>query len=134
VAGVHDPAIFGSRLARVAAPGATNRLKQSFGAGAAEVRALLGTGQGVLRAAPLGYRLDSFSGTRAAVSVWMVALAGGERLEPVAQWRVLTLDLTWIRGRWLVAAGRGGPGPSPLSQLPVLAAEASTFKEVRHVP
>jgi hypothetical protein len=64
----------------------------------------------------------------------MVALAGGRQLEPTAQWRLLTLELAWTPSGWRVAGGSGAEGPSPQSSLPLLAAEVSTFKELRHVP
>jgi hypothetical protein len=134
VSGVRDRRVFGIGLRRVAAPGAADRLRASFGAGAAQVRALVGGPSGFLRAAPLGYRVESFNEDAAAVAVWMVALAGGEELEPVAQWRLLTLNLVWTPKGWRASDGSGASGPSPLSPLPVLAAEVSSFREVRHVP
>jgi hypothetical protein len=82
----------------------------------------------------MGYRVDSFSTRDASVSVWMVALAGGAKLEPTAQWRVLTLDLAWTASGWRVTDGSGGGGPSPRTPLSLLAAETATFKELRHVP
>lgn len=133
VAGVRDRSVFGPSLKRIAAPGAVDRVRETLGAGAEQVRGLLGR-SGVLRAAPLGYRVDAFVPPHATVTVWMVALAGGARMEPVAQWRLMTIELVWSNGTWRVESGHGGPGPSPLSQLPILADEAATFREVRHVP
>jgi hypothetical protein len=133
VAGVRNPSIFGPDLERVAAPGAADKVRETLGAGAGQVRVLVGS-SGVLRAAPLGYRIDAFAPPRATVTVWMVALAGGARIEPVAQWRLMTMELVWTRGAWRIEGGRGGPGPSPLSRLPLLASEAASFSEVRHVP
>jgi hypothetical protein len=134
VTGVQDPAVFGARLHQIAAPGADARVRSTFGAGAAQVRALIQGPSGVLRAAPLGYDVESISPSSATVAVWVVALAGGAKLEPVAQWRVLTLELVWTRSGWRIANGTGASGPSPTSPLRVLAAESSRFDEVRHVP
>jgi hypothetical protein len=133
VTGVSKTAVYGPRLRRIAAPGAEARVRAAFGKGAEEVRHLIGE-TGVLRAAPMGYRIDSFSARAASVSVWMVALAGGPRLAPTAQWRVLTLDLTWSSTGWRVIDGSGGGGPSPRTPLSLLATETATFKELRHVP
>ena len=109
-------------------------MRAVFGAGAKEVRALVAGSAGVLRAAPMGYRIDDFDARSADVTVWMVAIAGGSRLEPTAQWRLLTLELAWTPSGWRVTGGSGASGPSPQSPLPLLVAEASTFKELRHVP
>jgi hypothetical protein len=133
VDGVSETAIFGPRLREVVAPGAETRVRAAFGTGAKEVRVLIGK-TGVLRAVPMGYRVDSFSAHAASVSVWMVALAAGSRLEPTAQWRVLTLDLVWTASGWRVTDGSGGSGPSPQTPMPLLATETATFKELRHVP
>jgi hypothetical protein len=134
VDGVRHRAVFGVRLRSIVAPGYLTRVRLTFGAGAAQVRSLLRGPDHVLRAAPLGYRVDALSSGRASVTVWLVALAGGSRLEPTAQWRALTLNLMWTAAGWRVTDGRGGRGPSPMSPLPVLAAEVSSFHEVRHVP
>ena len=134
VTGVRHPAVYGQRLQDIAAPGADDNVRAAFGAGATQVRALVKGRTGVLRAAPLGYRIDSFDPERATVSVWMIALAGGPLLEPVAQWRLLTIDLRWASDEWRVAGGHGGSGPSPRSPLTELAAQTATFAEVRHVP
>jgi hypothetical protein len=133
VTGVSETAVYGPRLRRIAAPGAEARVRAAFGKGAEEVRRLIGE-TGVLRAVPMGYRIDSFSARAASVSVWMVALAGGSKLEPTAQWRVLTLDLTWTSSGWRVTNGSGGGGPSPQTPLSLLATETATFKELQHVP
>lgn len=133
VEGVSQIAIYGPKLRDVAAPGSEARVRAAFGQGAADVRALIGKA-GVLRAVPMGYRVDSFSRRAASVSVWMVALAAGSKLEPIAQWRVITLELAWTAEGWRVTDGSGGGGPSPRTPLALLATEAATFKELRHVP
>jgi hypothetical protein len=134
VVGVRRPSVYGRRLRAIAAPGAERRVRSIFGTGAEQVRSLVSGSAGLLRAAPMGYRIDDFDARSADVTVWMVAIAGGSRLEPTAQWRVLTLELAWTRTGWRVAGGSGANGPSPQSALPLLVAEASTFKELRHVP
>jgi hypothetical protein len=134
VEGVRHPSVFGRTLRSIAAPGAVERLRASFGSGAAQVRAMIRGANGVLRVVPLGYRVDAFGARTASVTIWLVALVGGYRIEPMAQWRLLTMDLVWTREGWRLADGRGARGPSPLSPLPLLAAEAASFREVRHVP
>jgi len=134
VTGVQHPSVYRQRLAEIAAPGAEPSIRARFGTGAAEVRAAIGGRSGVLRAVPMGYRVEGFSRRWASVSVWMVALAGGARLTPTAQWRLLTLELAWTSNGWRVSDGSAGPGPSPGSPLPLLATEAATFKELDYVP
>jgi hypothetical protein len=134
VTGVHEPSVYGPRLRQIAASGAEDEVRADFGDGAAEVRALVRGRAGVLRAAPIGYRIESLDATRASVAVWMVALAGGPLLEPVAQWRLLTIELRWTAQGWKVSGGHGARGPSPRMPLPVLAERTATFEEVRHVP
>ena len=134
VAGVRRPAVYGRRLRQIAAPGAVGRVRAAFASGAEEVRALVGGELGLLRAAPIGYRIDSFDARWAKVTIWLVALAGGPALEPSAQWRLLTLDLRWTAAGWRVAGGSGARGHSPRSPLRRLVAEASSFEELRHVP
>lgn len=134
VTGVRHPGVYGPRLEQIAAPGSLARVQADFGKGAEEVRALVKGRSGVLRAAPMGYRIDAFDAGKAEVSVWMVALAGGPLLEPVAQWRVLTIDLVWTSAGWRVTGGHGAGGPSPRSSVAALATEAATFRAVNHVP
>lgn len=134
VTGVRRPSVYGRRLRQIAAPGSAADVRAAFGEGASDVRALVKGRSGVLRAAPVGYRIDALDRTHATVSVWMVALAGGPLLEPVAQWRVLTVELRWTSAGWRVTGGHGGPGPSPRSSLPQLVADTARFEEVRHVP
>jgi hypothetical protein len=133
VTGVRSPDVYAKRLGAIVAPGAERAVRAAFERGAEQVRERIGP-TGVLRAVPLGYRVDSFNSRAAEVSIWMVALAGGPGIEPTSQWRVLTLELAWTRQGWRVTDGRGAAGPSPRSPLALLTAEASTFKALNHVP
>lgn len=68
----------------------------------------------ILRAAPVGYRVESFSMDAARISVWRVGIVGsGATVEPQQSWRTETVSLVWEKGDWKVAALRSSPGPTP---------------------
>ena len=85
---------------------------------------------------PMGYRIDDFDARSA--DVYRLdgrARRRHRRLEPTAQWRVLTLELAWTPSGWRVTGRQRRPAVRRReSPLALLAAEVSTFKELRHVP
>ena len=127
-----EPRRFERSVRRMAARGHEPSVRSAFGAGDKELREML-TGS-VVRAAPLGYRVEHFDRRAAAVSIWTVTLATGRHLRPRASWRRVTIDLIWQRGRWLVTGGAGGEAPSPSSSGRAVIAEAGTYSELRHGP
>jgi hypothetical protein len=68
----------------------------------------------IVRAAPVGYRIDGFSNGAATISIWRVGIVGsGATVEPQQSWRTETVALTWEGGRWKVASFSSSPGPTP---------------------
>jgi hypothetical protein len=126
-----DPSHFEHSVERMSAAGHETALTTAFG-GDEKLRASLAGG--VVRSAPLGYRIEQFDGRAAAVSIWIVSLAAGPRVATQASWRRLTFDLQWERGRWRVTGGAGGAAPSPSSTGQAAVLEASTYRELRHAP
>lgn len=123
---------FERSVRKMAASGREPSVQSAFAARGEELRGMLAGS--VVRAAPLGYRLEHFDGRAAAVSIWTVTLAAGPRLRPRSSWRRLTIDLVWERGGWKVTGGAGGAAPSPSSSARVAIAEAGSYRELRHGP
>ena len=68
----------------------------------------------IVRAAPVGYRIDGFSSRAATIAIWRVGIVGsGATVEPQQSWRTETVALTWEAGRWKVASFSSSPGPTP---------------------
>ena len=122
-----DASLFERSLSRMSADGREAALRTAF-QGDDKLRADLASG--ILRSAPLGYRIEQFDGRAAAVSVWIVSLAAGPRVPTQASWRRLTFDMKWERDRWMVSGGAGGPAPSPSSSGQAAVLEASTYREL----
>ncbi len=72
-----------------------------------------GPGPVVLRGAPLGYRIVSYSPARAVVDVWSVGIVGGSARRPVATWESTLVTLDWEHGAWRLDAFRSEPGLTP---------------------
>lgn len=63
---------------------------------------------------PLAWRVDSFVGDRAQVSVWTVSvLSAADVAMPQADWVTTSLDLEWDGTRWRLVATRDTAGPTP---------------------
>lgn len=121
-------------IERHAVPEAASQLDAELAVLAEGLRAAVTRPPVVARSTVLGYRVGSFSERRAVVAVWGMALFGTGAYQPTTQWSTSTLELTWSRDRWLVAAVTSRGGPSPGSRVGTLASAARRFREVRHVP
>lgn len=63
---------------------------------------------------PLAWRVDSFVGDRAQISVWTVSvLSATDVAMPQADWATTSLDLEWTGTRWRLVATRDTAGPTP---------------------
>ena len=63
---------------------------------------------------PLAWRLEEFDVDRASVSIWTVSiLSASDVALPQSDWFTSRFDLEWFAGRWLLAATRDEPGPTP---------------------
>ena len=68
----------------------------------------------ILRAAPVGYRVENYGSGSATVSIWRVGIVGsGATVDPQQSWATETVKLVWQRGAWRVAAFSSTPGPTP---------------------
>jgi hypothetical protein len=75
-------------------------------------------GQLVERAAPLGYRVVSFTADSARVETWTATVFGkpGVGHGVTAQFKTTTIDLAWERSAWrLAGTPQGKDGPTPAS-------------------
>ena len=128
-----DPAIVRRRLTEVTSSEAREELVRAYAAAAEQARTQLGVGTPpepvvILRAAPVGYRVDRFTPRAATVAIWRVGIVGsGATAEPQQSWRTETVSLVWERKTWKVAALRSEPGPTP--PLPT-SATTSTASEL----
>lgn len=85
----------------------------------------------IVRAAPVGYRVEQFTRDAATISVWRVGIVGsGATVEPQQSWRTETVSLVWERGAWKIAALRSSPGPTP----PLATAAASESELFASIP
>lgn len=124
-----EPVRLQRALGSVAAATALPDLRRAYGQAALQAREQLGAGTTpepvvIVRAAPVGYRIERFSQDAATISVWRVGIVGsGATVEPRQSWRTETVSLVWERGAWKIAALRSSPGPTP--PLATAAADAS---------
>ena len=133
-----DPAALSRRLAEIASSEARDGLVRAYVAAAEQARKQLGVGTApepvvILRASPVGYRVDRFAPTAATVSIWRVGIVGsGATAEPQQSWRTETVSLVWQDNAWKVAALRSEPGPTP--PLPSSAARSEAAELFRSIP
>ena len=114
-----DPIRLRAVVERMAAPSARTDLVAAFEQAGAQTRTDLGVGTVprpvvVLRSAPVGYRVESYSPTRAQIAVWYVGIVGsGATVAPQQSWRTQIVSLVWDDGAWKVTGFRSSPGPTP---------------------
>ena len=115
-----DPAVLRARITAVATP---DYAAQMLAANSAGVRRIatgpigigLREGLGTLyAAAPIGYRVISFTNKRADVETWGFTLLGnGSSVAPAAYFGLARTTLVWLGGHWRIAATRARFGPTP---------------------
>jgi hypothetical protein len=99
----------------------------------------------LLRAVPVGWRLEEYTGDRATVAIWVTsvlgALGGSPEGVPVREaWGTSTVELRWVDGDWKLLNTTNTDGPRPIadSATPTAAAqlipEAQQFKEFTYAP
>jgi hypothetical protein len=116
----------------IASPSVRDRLAAAYVQAAVQAREQLGVGTipapvVILRAAPVGYRVESFRARAATIAIWRVGVVGsGAGAEPEQSWRTERVSLVWEHGVWKVASLASEPGPTP----PLVAAAASTPAEL----
>ena len=105
-----DPQRLRTVVERIAAPSARADLVSEFEQASMQTRSELGVGAAprpvvVLRSAPVGYRIEAYSPTRAQVAVWYVGIVGsGATVAPQQSWRTQIVSLIWNNGAWKVTA------------------------------
>jgi hypothetical protein len=136
----------------LAAPEAAPRLQKTFDQAVASLRRGLGVtgpadqaGGVLLRAVPVGWRVEQYGGGAAKVAIWVTSVAGSlggpQGSVPVREgWGTTTVTLRWVGGDWNLLDTTTTDGPVPIADVspPTAAAElvaqASQFKEFHHAP
>lgn len=99
---------FEQRMLEANEPGTERLARGSFGQGvrAGVPSAFLGV--------PVGYRLLSYSPSRAVVETWGFSLIGNlSAVEPTAYFGLSRTELIWLEGDWKIADTRASFGPTP---------------------
>jgi hypothetical protein len=136
----------------LAAPETLARQQRAWDQAAALLSKGLGVGDGgrqdgtvLLRAVPVGWRLEEYTGDRATVAIWVTSVGGtftgSPNDVPVREaWGTTTVELRWVGGDWkqLKATNTDGPVPIADSATPTAASqlvpEANNFKEFTYAP
>jgi hypothetical protein len=135
----------------LAAPQAKARLQKTFAQAVAYMRKGLGVSgagdgsQVLLRATPVGWRMERYGGGTARVAIWVTSIAGAPGGDqgpvPVIEgWGTTTVDLRWVQGDWKQLGSTTVDGPVPIADVspPTPAAElvdeAAKFKEFTYAP
>jgi hypothetical protein len=106
-------------VGRIASSGSRAQLIEAFEEASAQTRAKLGADTVprpviLLRAVPLGYRVERYSTDEARIAVWYVGIVGsGATIQPQQSWRTQTVSLVWERDNWKVSSFASSPGPTP---------------------
>ena len=132
----------------VAAPEARARLQRTFDRAVASLAKGLGVpagavddGKVVMRAIPVGWRLEQYDARRARVAIWATGVAGTLAGVPVQEgWGTTTVSLRWVGGDWKQLDTRTTDGPTPIADpaTPTAPSElvptAQQFKEYTYAP
>jgi hypothetical protein len=135
----------------LAAPEARARLQKTFDQAVASIRAGLGVSgsagdgaQVLLRATPVGWRVEQYGQGSARVAIWVTSVGGsvgGSGSAPVREgWGTTTVSLRWVAGDWKQVASTTTDGPVPIADVapPTAAGElvskANEFKEFTYAP
>jgi hypothetical protein len=136
----------------LAAPEAVGRLQRAFDQAVASLSKGLGVTAGnaqdgsvLLRAVPVGWRLEQYTGDRATVSIWATSilgrLGGSPEGVPVREaWGTTTVELRWADGDWKQVKTTTTDGPLPIADTATptaasqLIPEAQQFKEFTYAP
>ena len=136
----------------LAAPEAKGRLQKTFDQAVASLRSGLGvTGaagddpQVLMRATPVGWRVEAYDNRAAKVAIWVTSVAGslGQTSQPAPireGWGTTTVQLRWAGGDWKQVDSTTADGPVPIADVspptaaPELVDKASQFKEFTYAP
>jgi hypothetical protein len=135
----------------LAAPEAKARLQKTFDQAVVSLRQGLGvTGaaddgtQVLLRATPVGWRVEDYSDGAAKVAIWVTSVGGsigGKVPVPIREgWGTTTVTLRWVGGDWKQVESTTADGPVPIADVapptaaPELVDKANEFKEFTYAP
>jgi len=114
-----EPSRLRALVARIASNASRTRLIDAFAEASSQTRTKLGADTVprpviVLRAAPVGYRVERYSSGTATIAVWYVGVVGsGATVQPQQSWRTETVELVWERAAWKVDSFASTVGPTP---------------------
>ena len=123
-------------VARIASSGSRTQLIVAFEEASAQTRAKLGADTVprpviVLRAAPVGYRIEHYSSAEATIAVWYVGIVGsGATVQPQQSWRTQTIGLVWENDGWKVSTFASSLGPTPSLSAPEAEAPGALFEAI----
>ena len=138
-------------IAALAAPSAKARLQKTFDQAVVPLRKGLGVSdtasdgaQVLLRATPVGWRVEDYSDEKAKVAIWVTSVGGsvgGTVAAPIREgWGTTTVELRWVGDDWKLAESTTTDGPAPIADVapPTAAGElvdkANEFKEFTYAP
>ncbi len=135
----------------LAAPEAKARLQKTFDQAVVSLRQGLGVTGGaddgtqvLLRATPVGWRVESYDNGAAKVAIWVTSVGGsigGKVPVPIREgWGTTTVTLRWAGGDWKQVESTTTDGPVPIADVapptaaPELVDKANEFKEFTYAP
>jgi hypothetical protein len=136
----------------LAAPEARADLQNTFDLAVASLRKGLGvTGAGaddvqvLMRANPVGWKVDDYGDGTARVAIWVSGVTGSiggtGPPAPIREgWGTTTVNLRWVKGDWKLVDSTTVDGPLPIADVspptpaPELVSKASEFKEFTYAP
>jgi hypothetical protein len=119
-----EPAHLRAVVSRIASSASRPRLIEAFEEASAQTRSKLGADTVprpviLLRAVPVGYRVENYSPEQATITVWYVGIVGsGATVQPQQSWRTQTVSLLWEDGAWKVSSYASTAGPTPALATP----------------
>jgi len=131
-----EPSRLHQIVARIASSGSRAQLIDAFEEASAQTRAKLGADTVprpviVLRATPVGYRIDHYSSAEATIAVWYVGIVGsGATVQPQQSWRTQTVGLVWENDGWKVSTFASSLGPTPPLARPEAEAPGALFAAI----
>ena len=89
--------------------------------------------QTIFTAVPIGYRVLSYSPTRARILDWGFTLLGNaSAVEPAAYFGVARIELAWQSGDWKIAHTEAAFGPTPRLATPRGPSEGFSVIDLAH--
>jgi hypothetical protein len=136
----------------LAAPEARADLQRTFDQAVAALRKGLGVTAAnagdvkvLMRANPVGWKVDDYGDGTARVAIWVSGVTGSiggtGPTAPIREgWGTTTVNLRWVKGDWKLVDSTTVDGPLPIADVspptpaPELVSKASEFKEFTYAP